>query len=187
VTAVLLILLARLSAAPRTFIACDELSGVSCATSPMPLPKGRWTRLSATRVRIGEREFTYEPKSRLYFSPAYEGAAFGMVFGRDSAATRRAFKAREVRQQTPELRRAKAHYDIISGRNVHDACIELASVGDSSSIPILLAALPVRPLHPRPNSGFVCTIGHCTAALTSITGKRCGPYRDDWTACLSLP
>jgi hypothetical protein len=184
------------------FIACDDTSDVSCVSSPselvfrphrsmasdLPALQSDWQILSTNRLRIGK--FTFRmlaSPAGILFAPAYEAAPFGFVIAQDTPASRRALRRRESTLQTSSIQRAIANFLLSSASDPHDACIKLITVGDESSIVALIRVLPTRPKEPQPNTGFVCTVGHCNEALRHITGKNCGPYREDWQECLASP
>lgn len=71
---------------------------------------------------------------------------------------------------------------IMAGVMVHDACLELQSVGGPSSIPALIYALKLYPPTRGANgfSGMVCTTSHCLEALQAITGQRFSADAAEW-------
>lgn len=70
-----------------------------------------------------------------------------------------------------------------AGNGVHDACIGLATLGDSSSVPHLIRALRLFwDAEPGPNVGLECTQMHCVNALETLTGAKVGVSYSSWKA-----
>ena len=85
-------------------------------------------------------------------------------------------------EQRAELHRILDHAKDGSD-GIHDACIQLAEVGDQSSIPHLIRALRFfgdaeLPLPDR--VGIICTQQHCVDALESLTGATVGISYQSW-------
>lgn len=183
----------------RTFLACEESLFISCAAATATVRlradftvdtrreelSGRWRLEDADHLTIGEREFVFSARDQLFISPDDESLLFGIVLAEDSKAGRKALKARERRFDSPDWQREVAHLYLRKRLYVHDTCLTLIDVGDRTSIDSLVAVLPERPRDRNgPSAGVECTFGHCADALSRITGKRCGVYRQDWEQCL---
>lgn len=77
-------------------------------------------------------------------------------------------------------RRAEVHKLMLKGKYLHDGSLELAHIGDISSVPALLVVLKENP--PYPNGAMVCTSAHALHALRKITGENPGIKYEDWSA-----
>jgi hypothetical protein len=182
----------------RVFLVCDESIYVSCSELSTAVRlkrdhtvrtehdelKGHWRLLDQNRISIGRREFAFLPDESLFVSSLDNALEFGIALVEDSKAGRRALKARERRFKSVENQRQVAHLYLRDGSHIHDACLTLTDVGDQSSIELLVRVLPNRPTM-EGTLGVECTFAHCAAALSRITGKTCGVYREEWDGCLA--
>lgn len=186
----------------RVFLACDESIDLSCSELSTPLTlerdftvqtehdelKGTWRLLGNDRIRIGRRDFVFLRDQNVFVSSLDEKLVFGIALVEDSRTGRRSLKAREHQFESVDKRREVAHLYLRSRSRIHDTCITLTDIGDESSVELLVGVLPDRPTtegEPGVEYGVECTFAHCAAALSRITGKTCGVYREDWQSCLA--
>ena len=95
--------------------------------------------------------------------------------GTKSAAANVAANRKALKNIHLKLDQARVESD------VHDACIDLLSIGDETSIPHLIGALRFFPKsEPGPNVGMICTQVHCVKALERITGEKAGFSQSAW-------
>ena len=64
--------------------------------------------------------------------------------------------------------------------NHHDAFLTLESVGDQTSVPLLISALRWEEHTKSPSDGMICTKAHCLHALRRLTGQDAGVNYGDW-------
>jgi len=181
----------------KEFLACQESIFLSCSQFAESVKllgdakvetkneelAGTWEVTGQGRLRIGKRQFKFAEDSGLFISSESDTITFGMLLVENSKSGRKRLTGREDRLQEPRMLREVAHLYLRQGAQVHDACLTLNDVGDTSSVALLVAAFPRRPEKPEP--GIICTWAHCAQALERITGKKCGFYREDWEECLA--
>lgn len=180
----------------KEFLACHESIYLSCSQfaesvrllgdarveTKSEALAGTWEVSGGGRLRIGQRQFQFSEEFGLFISSESDAIRFGMALVEDTRTGRKRLSEREAHLQEPKMLREVAHLLLQRGSQVHDACITLIDVGDTSSVDLLVAAFPRRPEKPEP--GVICTWGHCAEALQRITGKKCGFYREDWEECI---
>jgi hypothetical protein len=96
-------------------------------------------------------------------------------------------QGQEILELPPAKQRAKLHRTLDQAKTesdgIHDACIMLQDVGDSSSVPHLIRALRFfgDAELPLPKGvGIICTHQHCVDALEHITGAKPGISCSSW-------
>jgi len=75
-------------------------------------------------------------------------------------------------------RRAEITEKMLKGEYLHDGSLELARIGDISSVPALLIVLKKNP--PSKNGTVICTAAHALTALATITKANPGITYDEW-------
>ncbi len=74
----------------------------------------------------------------------------------------------------------EAIHQLIAWNESHDGFIMLKTVGDESSIPLLIRSLRRIPEDQRRSGSIECTWGHCHDALVAITGEDFGCDAEKW-------
>jgi NADPH-dependent ferric siderophore reductase len=84
------------------------------------------------------------------------------------------------KEEQDAKRREEIHAMMLRGEHLHDGSIDLAAIGDMSSVPALMNVLKVHP--PDKNGGMACVTDHALVALRKITGQDAGITYEKWNA-----
>jgi len=141
-----------------------------------------WT-LRDDSIEIDRETFTFNPKTKSFFSPATPGASFGKHLIPFSIIHNWCRKRRE-QVIAPNTYREILHFWIKRGEGGHDTIVDLIRVGDKSSIPYLIVFLDRN--HPCSSTGYICSVEHAVEALMKITGFDFGFCAKDWAIGLNL-
>lgn len=74
----------------------------------------------------------------------------------------------------------EAIHRLIAWNKSHDGFIMLESIGDETSVPLLIRSLARAPEDDRKSGHVECTWGHCKDALVAITGEDFGYDVEKW-------
>jgi hypothetical protein len=74
----------------------------------------------------------------------------------------------------------EAIHKLIAWNGSHDGFIMLESIGNETSVPLLIRSLGRAPEDDRKSGHVECTWGHCKDALVAITGEDFGYDVEKW-------